>query len=264
MEESAPSPKKEEQEEQEEEEEQEARSGSATNRLLELDQVFPGFLEYTCPCPTDLVQVGYVKLPCGPEKPKPPQISSVFSTVDLGCPLDLRRIAQTTWNVEYTLKTRSRLVMRIRRPRSTAVIYSTGKLACMGTKSTTQARAASRRFARVLQKAGVPVRFLNFRVENMAAYSSRFPVELRQLALSCQGCSYEPEMFLGVHYTVEPNIVATVFSSGKVNLTGKGLHGCKSEAQVGEVFERVWERLSSFRRSSEPTHKLWPAYVIKK
>uniref|UniRef100_A0A3B4FWM1 Uncharacterized protein n=1 Tax=Pundamilia nyererei TaxID=303518 RepID=A0A3B4FWM1_9CICH len=92
-------------------------------------------------------------------------IVNVISTVDLGCCLDLKFIARRMWNVQYKPQV-------IREPKATATIFRTGKIICLGTKSVEESRLAARKFVRKLQKFGFPVHFLNFKIQNIVAYSS--------------------------------------------------------------------------------------------
>uniref|UniRef100_A0A8C7YD39 Uncharacterized protein n=1 Tax=Oryzias sinensis TaxID=183150 RepID=A0A8C7YD39_9TELE len=105
---------------------------------------------------------------------------NVVSVVDLGCRLDLGAIGKALWNTQYNPKTYTGLIMRIRKPRTTANIYSTGKMVCTAACSIEESRQAARRHARILQKAGFPVRFLNFRVINCVF--SKLPLDTRVLA----------------------------------------------------------------------------------
>ncbi|XP_070783779.1 uncharacterized protein [Enoplosus armatus] len=171
-----------------------------------------------------------------------PQIQNVISTVQLGCCLDLDFIAGAVWNVEYKAKTNKVLFMRIREPRTTAIIYESGTIICTGAKSEEQSRLAARRFARIVQKLGFPARFLNFKIQNLVASCNTFPVSLELLAHH-HPCSYEPELFIGLHYSVMPGITATVFSSGKMSLSG-----AKKKSEVYEAFDIIYPILSRFRR----------------
>ena len=65
---------------------------------------------------------------------KPSDYRNVVSTVDLECKLDLNRIAEKARNAEYNPKRFSAVVMRIREPKSTALIFNSGKIVCLGTK----------------------------------------------------------------------------------------------------------------------------------
>uniref|UniRef100_A0A3B4ZGC7 Uncharacterized protein n=1 Tax=Stegastes partitus TaxID=144197 RepID=A0A3B4ZGC7_9TELE len=114
---------------------------------------------------------------------------NVVSVVNLGCRLDLDLIARTAWNVVYSAQVSHMLTMRIRKPRTTANIFYTGKLVCTGATSMEESKVAARRFARIVQKLGFPVRFLNFRIQMIVATCDTFPVpfKIRQLK-SIRGC----------------------------------------------------------------------------
>ncbi|AWP15918.1 putative TATA box-binding protein-like protein 2 [Scophthalmus maximus] len=64
-----------------------------------------------------------------------PQLQNIVSTVNLCCPLDLKFIALQARNAEYNPKRFAAVIMRIREPRTTALIFSSGKMVCTGAKS---------------------------------------------------------------------------------------------------------------------------------
>lgn len=80
-----------------------------------------------------------------------------MSTVNLGCKLDLKKIALHARNAEYNPKRFAAVIMRIREPRTTALIFSSGKMVCTGAKSEEDSRLAARKYARIVQKLGFPV-----------------------------------------------------------------------------------------------------------
>ena len=57
--------------------------------------------------------------------------------------------------------------MKLRRPYTTASMWSSGKITCTGANSEEQAKAAARKYARILQKMGFNCRFRNYRVVNV-------------------------------------------------------------------------------------------------
>ncbi|KAK3563197.1 hypothetical protein QTP86_018223 [Hemibagrus guttatus] len=152
-----------------------------------------------------------------------PQLQNIVSTVNLACPLDLKAIALQARNAEYNPKRFAAVIMRIREPRTTALIFSSGKMVCTGAKSEEQSRLAARKYARVVQKLGFPAKFLDFKIQNMVGSCDVcFPIRLEGLVLTHQQfSSYEPELFPGLIYRmVKPRIVLLIFVSGKVVLTG--------------------------------------------
>ena len=57
-------------------------------------------------------------------------------------------------NAEYNPKRFAAVIMRIREPRTTALIFNSGKLVCTGAKSEEDSRLAVRKYARIVQKLG--------------------------------------------------------------------------------------------------------------
>lgn len=58
-----------------------------------------------------------------------------MSTANLNCKLDLREIAIKSRNCEYKPKRFAAAIMRIRDPKTTALIFASGKMVCTGAKS---------------------------------------------------------------------------------------------------------------------------------
>lgn len=75
------------------------------------------------------------------------------------------------------------ITMKLRRPYTTASMWSSGKVTCTGATSEEQAKIAARRFARCLQKLGFEARFTNFRVVNVLGTCS-MPFAIKITAFS--------------------------------------------------------------------------------
>ena len=99
--------------------------------------------------------------PCSADPGIVPQLQNIVSTVNLGCKLDLKKIALQARNAEYNPKRFAAVIMRIREPRTTALIFSSGKMVCTGAKSEEQSRLAARKYARIVQKLGFDVSLIN-------------------------------------------------------------------------------------------------------
>ncbi|CAB0018178.1 unnamed protein product [Nesidiocoris tenuis] len=164
-----------------------------------------------------------------------PQLQNIVSTVNLACKLDLKKIALHARNAEYNPKRFAAVIMRIREPRTTALIFSSGKMVCTGAKSEDDSRLAARKYARIIQKLGFQAKFLDFKVQNMVG----------SLVLTHgQFSSYEPELFPGLIYRmVKPRIVLLIFVSGKVVLTG-----AKVRQEIYEAFDNIYPILKSFKK----------------
>jgi len=175
-----------------------------------------------------------------------PQLQNIVSTVNLGCKLDLKKIALHARNAEYNPKRFAAVIMRIREPRTTALIFSSGKMVCTGAKSEDDSRLAARKYARIVQKLGFQAKFLDFKIQNMVGSCDvKFPIRLEGLVLThSQFSSYEPELFPGLIYRmVKPRIVLLIFVSGKVVLTG-----AKVRQEIYEAFDNIYPILKSFKK----------------
>ncbi|XP_012281073.1 TATA-box-binding protein [Orussus abietinus] len=175
-----------------------------------------------------------------------PQLQNIVSTVNLNCKLDLKKIALHARNAEYNPKRFAAVIMRIREPRTTALIFSSGKMVCTGAKSEEDSRLAARKYARIIQKLGFAAKFLDFKIQNMVGSCDvKFPIRLEGLVLTHgQFSSYEPELFPGLIYRmVKPRIVLLIFVSGKVVLTG-----AKVRQEIYEAFDNIYPILKSFKK----------------
>ncbi|CAF4163927.1 unnamed protein product [Rotaria sp. Silwood2] len=175
-----------------------------------------------------------------------PIIQNIVSTVNLGCPLNLKRIAQQARNVEYNPKRFAAVIMRIRNPRTTALIFNAGKMVITGAKSEEDSLHAARRFARIIEKLGFPAKFQDFTIQNIVgSVDVKFLIRLEVLKLMHGNfCTYEAEVFPGLIYKMlDPKIVLLIFFTGKVVLTG-----AKVRQELNEAFKRIYPTLASFRK----------------
>lgn len=85
------------------------------------------------------------------------KIQNCVATVNLGCSLDLRSINFRTRNSEYNPSKFHGVIMRIREPRCTALVFRSGKIVCTGARNEFNASLGTRKFARIIQKLGYPV-----------------------------------------------------------------------------------------------------------
>merc|ERR1719382_1940180 len=176
--------------------------------------------------PTPMNQLGASTTAPSMEPGIVPQLQNIVSTVNLACPLDLKKIALHARNAEYNPKRFAAVIMRIREPRTTALIFSSGKMVCTGAKSEEDSRLAARKYARIVQKLEFPTR-----LEGLVLTHSQFS-------------SYEPELFPGLIYRmVKPRIVLLIFVSGKVVLTG-----AKVRTEIYEAFENIYPILKNFKK----------------
>jgi transcription initiation factor TFIID TATA-box-binding protein len=176
-----------------------------------------------------------------------PDVQNVVSTVNLGIQLDLKRIALKARNAEYNPRRFAAVIMRIREPKTTALIFSSGKMVVTGAKSEETSKTACKKYARIIQRLGYGhAKFLDFKIQNIVASCDiKFPVRLESLAHAHnQFCSYEPELFPGLIYRmITPKVVLLIFVSGKLVLTG-----AKQRKDIYQAFNNIYAVLCLFKK----------------
>ncbi|KAI4598235.1 TATA-binding protein (TBP) [Pestalotiopsis sp. IQ-011] len=175
-----------------------------------------------------------------------PTLQNIVATVNLDCRLDLKTIALHARNAEYNPKRFAAVIMRIREPKTTALIFASGKMVVTGAKSEDDSKLASRKYARIIQKLGFNAKFTDFKIQNIVGSCDiKFPIRLEGLASRHHNfSSYEPELFPGLIYRmIKPKVVLLIFVSGKIVLTG-----AKVREEIYQAFEMMYPVLQDFRK----------------
>lgn len=148
-------------------------------------------------------------------------ISNVVCTFSVRCHLNLKKIGMEGVNVEYKREA-GKVMMKTRKPNSTATIWSSGKITVTGNSSEADAKKSARRVARQLQKLGFRVHFHQFKVVNVLG-TCRLPFAIRIAQFSEQHpkcASYEPEIHPAVTYKIKsPKATLKIFSTGSITVT---------------------------------------------
>lgn len=78
------------------------------------------------------------------------RIQNMTATANLGVRLDLKMIALKCRNTEFNPRRFGAVIMRLREPRATALIFASGKMVVTGVKSTHNATLACKKFSYVV------------------------------------------------------------------------------------------------------------------
>ena len=65
--------------------------------------------------------------------------------------LDLRKIALSVRNAEYNPKRFAAVIIRIREPKTTALVFSSGKMVITGAKSEEKSYTAAKAYAKMIK-----------------------------------------------------------------------------------------------------------------
>jgi transcription initiation factor TFIID TATA-box-binding protein len=175
-------------------------------------------------------------------------VQNCVASCDLRCSPDLAHIASHARNAEYNPQRFAAVIMRLREPKCTALIFASGKMVVTGAKNEDDSLLAARKIAKVLQKLGFAASLAAFRVQNMVATGDcQFPIRLEGLADEhSKFSSYEPELFPGLIYRMElPRIVILVFVSGKLVVTG-----AKDRSSITLGVQRLYPTLFKYKKSN--------------
>lgn len=165
----------------------------------------------------------------------------------MGVRLDLKQIALRCRNTEFNPRRFAAVIMRLREPRATALIFQSGKICVTGAKSVHNSTLAAQRFAYIIEKVGFkPQPTIDFKVQNVVGtLDVGFPIRLEGLVYAHSTfASYEPELFPGLIYRlVSPRVVFLIFVSGKIVITG-----AKKETDLTEALAKMYPVLVEFRK----------------
>lgn len=164
-------------------------------------------------------------------------IQNIVATSSLGKPVSLTKLAKSYNNTEYNPEQFPGLVLRVKKPKSAVLVFSSGNLVCTGTKSVAQVKEVIAQVIKQLAKIGVKITETpKITVQNIVASGTiNVDLNLNILALELENTEYEPEQFPGLVYKLEePTATFLLFSNGKLVCTGT-----KNKQQLEDAMEQL-------------------------
>jgi len=165
------------------------------------------------------------------------KVQNIVATTSLGKEVSLTKLARSQSNTEYNPEQFPGLVLRIDKPKSAVLVFSSGNLVCTGTKSVAQVKEVIKAVIKQIGKIGVKITQVpKITVQNIVASGSiELNLNLNILALQLENTEYEPEQFPGLVYKLdEPTATFLLFSNGKLVCTGT-----KNKQQLEESMEKL-------------------------
>ncbi len=165
------------------------------------------------------------------------EIVNIVVSSDLKHDVPLEKMAATLSNTEYNPEQFPGLVLRIKEPKTSALIFSSGKIVCTGARNMQQVDEAIQKIIKSLEKINVKITIKpEVTIQNMVASGGiGMDLNLNKLAIKLDNTEYEPEQFPGLVYKLnEAKATFLLFSNGKVVSTGT-----KSEAEVRAALEKL-------------------------
>lgn len=177
-------------------------------------------------------------------------IQNIVATSSLGKPVSLTKLAKSYNNTEYNPEQFPGLVLRVKKPKSAVLVFSSGNLVCTGTKSIAQVKEVIAQVIKQLGKIGIRITDTpKITVQNIVASGNlELDLNLNILALELENTEYEPEQFPGLVYKLnEPTTTFLLFSNGKLVCTGT-----KNKQQLEQAMEQLNKNIRAvLRRLSE-------------
>src|SRR3989338_4928438 len=173
------------------------------------------------------------------------EVVNIVVSASLGHDIPLEKMAATLSNTEYNPEQFPGLVLRIKEPKTSALIFSSGKIVCTGARSMDKVRESIQKIMKSLEKINIKItQEPEVTIQNMVASGAvGFDLNLNKLAIKLENTEYEPEQFPGLVYKLKA-VRATflLFSNGKVVCTGT-----KSEEEVHRALDMLIDNLKKIK-----------------
>jgi transcription initiation factor TFIID TATA-box-binding protein len=165
------------------------------------------------------------------------QVVNIVVSTSLEHDIPLEKMAATLSNTEYNPEQFPGLVIRIRDPKTSALIFSSGKVVCTGARSMDKVELSIDKIIKSLKKIGIDITIKpKITIQNIVASGSvGMDLNLNVLAMKLDNTEYEPEQFPGLVYKLdEAKATFLLFSNGKIVCTGT-----KSEEEVNIALDKL-------------------------
>ncbi|MAG16078.1 TATA-box-binding protein [Candidatus Woesearchaeota archaeon] len=176
------------------------------------------------------------------------RVVNIVVSTSLQHDIPLEKMAATLSNTEYNPEQFPGLVIRIKEPKTSALIFSSGKVVCTGARSMDKVNESIKKIIKSLEKIGIKIKIKpEVKIQNIVASGTvGMDLNLNTLAMKLRNTEYEPEQFPGLVYKlVDGATKATflLFSNGKVVCTGT-----KSEKEVHSALAKLIANLKTVKK----------------
>ena len=173
------------------------------------------------------------------------KVVNIVVSTSLKHDIPLEKMAATLSNTEYNPEQFPGLVIRIKEPKTSALIFSSGKVVCTGARSMDKVEESIKKIIKSLEKINVKITVKpEIKIQNIVASGSvGMDLNLNTLAMKLENTEYEPEQFPGLVYKLAAaKATFLLFSNGKVVCTGT-----KSEKEVHAALDKLVENLKKVK-----------------
>ncbi len=152
------------------------------------------------------------------------KIVNIVISTSLEHQIPLERLIMDLPNTEYNPEQFPGLIMKIKDPRASFLIFSSGKIVCTGTKTLVDVDLALQKLIEYMKKIDIIITIKPVvKIQNIVASSDiDMKLDLNELAIKLSNVEYEPEQFPGLVFKINDETKATflIFGNGRIVCTG--------------------------------------------
>jgi transcription initiation factor TFIID TATA-box-binding protein len=177
----------------------------------------------------------------GKPEPKNIRVVNIVVSTSFEKAIPLERMAATLSNTEYNPEQFPGLVIRIKEPKTSALVFSSGKIVCTGARTMVEVDESIKQIIKSLEKINVKIKIKpEITIQNIVASGEIGVIlNLNELAMKLENTEYEPEQFPGLVYKLRDcQATFLLFSNGKIVCTGT-----KSNEDIDIAVEKLIENL---------------------
>jgi len=150
------------------------------------------------------------------------EIVNIVAIALMNEPFDLELLASKLDNTEFT-PSKVWLKMRLKPNNEYIAFYASGKFLITGLKTFNDVEDVVKRVVKKLKESNIKVELEEIKITNIVITDEielKTPLDTVINSLDTKYSSYEPEQFPGLFYKDSDGISYTLFSSGKIIMTG--------------------------------------------
>jgi transcription initiation factor TFIID TATA-box-binding protein len=172
------------------------------------------------------------------------EIHNMVITVQFSDRIDLGKLAsKLSSDAEYFPDNFPGVVYRMKKPKASFLIFSTGKATCTGAASEKDAKEAIGNMLKLLKGMGIDVKTPKIEIQNIVASTKvDARLDIGKMAFELKNSEYEPATFPGLVYKMKGSVTFLIFSTGKIVCVG-----AKSAKDIEESFDSLVKKLREIK-----------------
>ena len=172
------------------------------------------------------------------------EVHNMVITVQFSDRIDLDKLAsKLPSGAEYFPDNFPGVVYRMKKPRASFLIFSSGKATCTGTASEKDAKEAIENMVKLLKDIGIDEKILKIEIQNIVASAKLDArLDIDKMAFKLENSEYAPETFPGLVYKMKGSVTFLIFGTGKIVCVG-----AKTVKDIEESFDRLVKKLREIK-----------------